>query len=339
MGILDPSKRNLGIFLALATAIISGISVFINGVAVTYSDPFIYTTLKNIGCLVFLGVAVLAFRERRLFATLSKKQWLTLGLIGLIGGSVPFLMFFWGLKLGGAAVSSFIYRSLFLFAGVFGYFVLKEKPTIKEFAAGILILFGNILLLPGELVFGFGQLLVLCATGFWALEYTISRKLLAYTSAGETPIHPRLIMVSRMLFGSAILLAFLGISGGLDSFVSAFSNPTLMGWLFVTSILLTGFVWTWYNSLYYLPVFKATSILALGGLITAILNLAFLGKAFSLVDALSMVLILIGVALMVGLSNLVRMVSGSKNPGPNSSQSQDQNGKSTRDFSARDELD
>ena len=106
----------------MAAALISGFSVFINGVAVTFADPFVYAALKNTGALLFLGAALLAFRELGNLRNLSLRQWGMLALIGVIGGSIPFLLFFWGLKLGGAAVSSFIYRSLFLFAGVFGNF-------------------------------------------------------------------------------------------------------------------------------------------------------------------------------------------------------------------------
>ena len=285
-----------GLALALAAAVISGFSVFINGVAVKLADPFVYTTLKNIGALVFLAAIVLALNGLAHFRSLSKKQWGLLVLIGLIGGSVPFLMFFWGLKLGGAAVSSFIFRSLFLFAGVFGYLLLKERPEPRDIAAGFIILAGNALLLSGDLVFGLGQVLVLGATALWALEYTISRKIMA-------DVHPRVVMVSRMFFGSVVLLGFLAATGSLG--ISLASAEALQ-WLAITSVLLFAFLLAWYAALKHLPVLKATAVLALGGVITAALDLFFLGKAVTLTEASGLLLILAGALAMVGLADTLR---------------------------------
>ena len=291
---MDP-RYGKGILLALLAAIISGVSVFVNGSAVKLADPFVYTTLKNLGALLFLGAAVLALNEVRHFKNLSKKQWAMLAMIGVIGGSVPFLMFFWGLKLGGAAVSSFLFRSLFIFAGIAGYFILKEKPEANDVAAGLLLLLGNALLVSGDLAFGFGQMLVLGATVLWAIEYTVSRKMLA-------DIEPKVLMVSRMMFGSLILLGFLAMDGSLGLLTQI--NAEMLSWLVLTSALLFGFLIAWYSSLRYLPVLKATSILALGGIITSSLSI-LLGGAVSLIEASGLMLILMGVGIAVGLSNLV----------------------------------
>ncbi|MFN7990977.1 MAG: DMT family transporter [Candidatus Micrarchaeia archaeon] len=298
-----PGNDGKGLLLAFVAALISGVSVFVNGAAVKLSDPVIYTTLKNTGALVFLAAIVFAFSELRYFRGLTRKQWAMLVLVGIIGGSVPFMMFFWGLKLGGAAVSSFLYRSLFIFAGAAGFLLLREKPSVRDLAAGLVMLAGNALLVSGALVFGAGQLLVLGATALWATEYTLSRKLMA-------DIHPRVVMVSRMLFGSLVLFASLGMNGSAGSIVTVDAGMLL--WLFVTSSLLCGFIMSWYSSLKHLPVFTASSILALGGIVTAVLDSAFLGKAFSLADAFGLLLILIGVAAMVGISRLVASFSKAK---------------------------
>lgn len=290
-----------GLTFAIITALISGVSVFINGIAVKMSDPFVYTLLKNAGVLVFLGAAVLAFNELHSFRNLSRKQWGLLALIGVIGGSLPFLMFFWGLKLGGAAVSSFIFRSLFIFAGIFGYMFLKERPEPKDYAAGFIILLGNALLISGEMAFGLGQLLVLGATALWALEYTISRKVLAEVS-------PKVVMVSRMAFGGIVLFAFIGATGSLH-LISTVSME-VAGWLALTSLLLFGYVMGWYNALKHLPVLKASAVLASGGIITAALNLFFLGKEVALTEAMGLVLVLLGAILMVSFSRIADILPG-----------------------------
>ncbi|MFH0737601.1 MAG: DMT family transporter [Candidatus Micrarchaeota archaeon] len=289
------SRYGKGILLALLAALISGVSVFINGSAIKLADPFAYTTLKNLGALLFLWGAVLAFNEVRHFRNLSKRQWSVLALIGVIGGSVPFLMFFWGLKLGGAAISSFIFRSLFIFAGVAGWFILKEKPEASDVAAGVILLLGNALLVSGDLEFGFGQMLVLGATILWAVEYTISRKMLS-------DIEPNVVMVSRMIFGSLVLLGFLAMDGSLGLLTQI--NPEMLSWLVLTSALLFGFLTSWYNTLRYLPVLKATSILALGGIVTSALGI-LCGGTVSLAEGFGLLLILLGAGIAAGSANLV----------------------------------
>ncbi len=286
-----------GLALALLAALISGVSVFVNGEAVKLADPSLYTLLKNVGSLVFLGAVILSFSEWRRFRSLSARQWALLALVGVIGGSVPFLMFFTGLSMGGAAASSFIYRSLFIFAGISGYLFLKERPDARDVAAGFVMLIGNAFLLPGGLSFGAGQLLVLGATILWALEYTLSRRLLS-------EVHPRAVMACRMLFGSIVLLAALGALGSLGSVSSI--GPDMFLWLAITSILLAGFLLSWYTALKYLPLLKATSILSLGGIVTAALDLAFSGAAPTPAGALGLLLILVGAAAMAGVSELVR---------------------------------
>jgi len=304
------SNHDRGIALALAAALVSGISVFVNGIAVKLADPFAYTALKNGGALLFLVAIAFAFiglRCLRHFSSLSARQWAMLALIGVVGGSVPFLMFFWGLKLGGAAVSSFIFRSLFLFAGVTGWLILREKPEPRDVAAGFVILAGNALLVSGEAAFGLGQALVLGATVLWAVEYALSRKLMADVQAA---VHPQAVMASRMLFGSAVILVFLAATGSLGSLALAASSIELIGWLAVTSLLLAGFLFCWYGSLKHLPLMKAAVILTLGGIVTAALDAVFLGKAIAPVQAAGLVLVLGGVVMMVGLFSLIRSSSG-----------------------------
>ncbi|NYZ74206.1 DMT family transporter, partial [Candidatus Micrarchaeota archaeon] len=291
---------------AFITALISGFSVFMNGIAVKLADPSVYTLAKGIGALLFLVAAAFALKESRHFSGLSRKQWAMLGLIGIVGGSLPFLMFFWGLSMGGAAISSFIYRSLFIFAAVFGYLVLKETPSPRDFAAGFAILIGNALLVSGDMMFGPAQLLVLGATVLWALEYALSRKVMA-------DVHPKVVMVARMGFGSIFLLAFLGFSSSLSALWSI--DIAVLGWLAVTSLLLFAFVTCWYSALKHLPLLKATAILALGGVITAVLEAVVLAKTISMIAVFGLLFVFAGAVIAAGLPDRIRAMLGKPHPG------------------------
>src|SRR4051812_39394978 len=105
------SRMRTGILLAAATALISGVSIFVNSYAVkALPDPGLFTTLKNgAAAAVLLAIALPLFRSgRRPPVTLARGDigWLTA--IGIIGGSIPFLLFFTGLSMASAPSAAFI---------------------------------------------------------------------------------------------------------------------------------------------------------------------------------------------------------------------------------------
>ena len=90
---LPASKK--GIYLALVTASVSGVSIFINKFAVgAISPPLVFTAVKNTG-VAFLVISLLLFsRKYKLLGSISKKDALYLLLIGVVGGAIPFYLFF-----------------------------------------------------------------------------------------------------------------------------------------------------------------------------------------------------------------------------------------------------
>ncbi|MEK7584046.1 MAG: EamA family transporter, partial [Patescibacteria group bacterium] len=83
-----------GLLLVLGTALVSGLSIFLNTFAVAGIDPNIFTGLKNIFVgLIITGVVMLTW-QRREVRSLERKDWFWLLVVGLIGGGVPFVLFF-----------------------------------------------------------------------------------------------------------------------------------------------------------------------------------------------------------------------------------------------------
>ncbi|OGZ32727.1 MAG: hypothetical protein A2V69_00830 [Candidatus Portnoybacteria bacterium RBG_13_40_8] len=281
-----------GILLVLLTAIISGFSIFINQFGVSVINPYVFTGLKNIVVAVMLGCLLLAMKERRLLKDLKKKQWLLLLVIGLIGGSIPFLLFFKGLFLTTAAQGSFIHKTMFIYVMVFATLFFKERINKKLLFGGLFLLLGNAFLLkfiPHSL--SQGDLLILLATLFWAVENIISKHVLK-----ELP--PRIVAWGRMFFGSAFILIFLVITGQVGLIININSNQII--WVLVTSVLLFGYVMTWYSGLKHMPVSLATTILLLGAPITTLLTFISTG-IISRIEILGAGLILVGVILILKL--------------------------------------
>ena len=256
-----------GLLLVLSTAIISGFAIFINQFGVSIINPYIFTGLKNITVAVLVCCLLFTMKDGRLLKGLSKKYWGLLLAIGLIGGSIPFLLFFKGLSLTTGVQGAFIHKTMFIYVAVLAALFLKEKISKKLLFGGLLLLLGNAFLLkfiPYSL--GKGDLLILLAALFWAVENTISK----YTLR-ELP--SRVVIWGRMFFGSIFILIFLVATGQIGLIGTL--NISQMAWVVVTAIILLGYVITWYTGLKYVPVSVATPILLLGAPITTLFSFIY----------------------------------------------------------------
>ena len=218
--------------------------------------------------------------------------------IGLIGGAVPFLLFFHGLELataaGGATAASFRYRTLFLMATVLGFVALGERLHGRVLLAAALLLVGNALLLTftGP-IWTDGTAWVLAATGLWAIEYTISKRTLRDLPATT-------VGFGRMGFGAAFLLGYLAISGQLGGIAAMTGGQ--WEWAAISAVLLAAFVATWYAGLQRVELGVATSVLVLGFPITWALSLAIRGGTLDPLPAIGAAAVAVGVAVAIGLA-------------------------------------
>lgn len=295
----------MGLAFALTTAVVSGVSTFVNGYAVqgTSSDAFV--TVRNLAVAGLLGpiAVVVSFGGGRRTRTSSRDLgWLAV--VGLVGGAVPFLLFFHGLQLAaaqhGATTASFLYRTLFLFATVFGVVLLREKFSRWTALAGGLLLGGSYLLLSlGAPVWTDGSLWVLAATVLWAGEYTLSKRLLARLPSST-------VAIGRMGFGGLFLSAYLLATAQWGS-VAGFGASTWL-WVGLSAALLTAFVTCWYAALARLDVGVATAVLVLGYPVTWLLSVGVSGRGVSAVELLGAAAVVVGVAVAAGGASLLRPV-------------------------------
>ncbi|MBW2972590.1 DMT family transporter [Candidatus Woesearchaeota archaeon] len=296
-----------GYVFVLLTALVSGVSIFLNKFGVSGLNPYIFTWSKNLLVSVFLISAILLFREFRDLKELTRKQWGQLALIGLLGGSVPFLLFFKGLSMAPSATASLLHKSMFIFVAVAAMFFLKEKLNKVFIAAAVLLFAGNMFLLGStSLSFGLPELLILLAVMFWSAETIVSKKALVGMPS-------RIVAFGRMFFGVLFMLVFLGFTGNMTQ-LATITLPQL-GWIVFTSVLLFAYVATWYAGLKLVPAARASCILVLGSAITTLL--AFINSGSVTIAGLAgSALIISGVLLITGYSYIVskfRFLLPSKN--------------------------
>ncbi|MGD2060262.1 MAG: DMT family transporter [Acidimicrobiia bacterium] len=297
MAQIDRTHRK-GIWLAAATALISGFAVFLNGYGVRawsdVADPTTYTTVKNlVAALVIGGVAtILVFRNSPARPRLpeGRRAGFTLTAIALIGGSVPFVLFFEGLARASSAQAAVIHKTLIIWVAALAIIFLRERIGWPQVAAIGLLLWGQIALVgnAGALEFGTGEAMVLGATLLWSVEVIVAKRVLTRTPAST-------VALARMGGGSVILVAWALIrGGGLDW--SALTGSHVI-WAVVAGAFLSGYVLTWLAALSLAPAVDVTAVLVGGALITALLQTAVDGAP--LPDATGLALLGIGVAVAV----------------------------------------
>jgi len=289
-----------GLLFVLGTAIISGISIFINKFGVKNIDAYLFTGAKNIIVTIFLFSIIFLAKDFKKLKELSKKDIGKLFLIGLFGGSIPFLLFFKGLQLTSAAQGAFIHKTMFVWVGILALIFLKEKLNKGIIIGAILLLAGNFLLLKlNNFVFATGDLLILAATLFWSIETIISKQALK-------TLDSKIVAFGRMFFGSLIILVFLTITNKIS--LIATLTSTHIVWILITSIFLLGYVFTWYSGLKYVKANVATSILLLGSVITTLLNLAFANIVITPAQIIGIILLVLGLASVVWFTTILKKV-------------------------------
>lgn len=287
------SKKS--IYLAGLTSLISGVSIFLNSnfVVKLVKDPFVLTSMRNLIVAVFFSSVLVGVAKWVKLKELTTKQWLQLIVIGIIGGSIPFLLFFKGLAISQAAAvnGAFIHKTLFIWVAVLAIIFLKEKLSFWQLGAFGVILAGLYLAGgPKNWLWGEGEKLVLIAVLFWSLETIVAKIVLVKIPA---------IVVSwgRMFFGSLIMLGYLWQTNRLGIIETL--SPNQWVWIIGTGLLLFGYVTLWFTALKNAPATVVTSILTLGFPVTVILNLIFVSHKIDLRQAIGLILMIAAAYLVV----------------------------------------
>ena len=290
--------RASGGWLSLAAALISGVAVFLNGYGVkAFGDPTLYTTAKNaVAAVVLLAVvgALSRSRDRVLTRPVGRSQWLPLAFVGLVGGSVPFLLFFEGLARATSVEAAFVHKTLVLWVALLAVPLLAEKVGALQWAAIGLLLAGQAALAGGlgtpfSIAWGTGELMVLAATLCWSVETVLVKRLLSGLSSWT-------VGVTRMGVGSAVLLGWVLLRGDLGAL--ARMDAGQLGWVVLTGLVLAGYVGTWFAALARAQAVDVTAVLVLGAVLTAVLSAATSSTSLSAQTG-GLVLVTLGAVLVL----------------------------------------
>ena len=281
-------RRVPGVAIAGATALVSGVSVFVNSYGVRAgATPAVYTTAKNLVAVAVLSiVALIGWRVRnRQFGSAAAnfvttapearsvpptRRWIErLGLlyVGVVGGGLAFALFFDGLAQSEPTPAAFWRDTLVLWVAVIAVLFLRERLRWWNLAAIALLISGEVVASGGvgQLAANRGELDVLVSSVLWALEVVIARRLLKTRP-------PAVLAVVRMGLGALTLIVYLAASGSLGQLGSM--NADQWHWALWTGLLLSAYVATWMSALARARAVDVTSVLVSSALITWLLQLA-----------------------------------------------------------------
>ena len=260
-----PGGARWGIALAFAAALISGVAIYVNAFAVKQlPDAAVYTTLKNGVAGLVLVAAVLLSGAGRHVGKLSRRQLLTLLVVGVVGGSVPFVLFFSGLAMATAPNAAFIHKTLFVWVALLAVPFLGERLGLAPLAALAVLFVGQALVLsPAGMGWGTGEWMILAATLLWTVETIVVKRLLDAVPSG-------LVGACRLGVGLVVLVGFLAMTGKLG--IIGQLSAGQWAWALLTGIILAAYVGTWFAALQRAPASVVTSVLVVGAVITGLLS-------------------------------------------------------------------
>ncbi|HLD27061.1 MAG TPA: DMT family transporter [Patescibacteria group bacterium] len=282
-----------GIFFAVITALISGFSIFYNKlVLIKGIDPLNFNILKNGGVAFFLSILFISFSGKRMFFIKNTvRHWWKLLCIGIIGGSIPFYLFFEGLKMTSALNATLIHKTLFIWVALMAIPFLGERLSFFQVIGYFFIIFSTFFI--GEFSnvhFGHGELMIIGATLLWSVETILSKIFLKNISS-------MILAWGRMFFGTLFLIFIALFQGRLQTVIQV---PTTQLFPLLGSILfLIGYVTSWYYALQLAPATTVTVVLVLSIPITNILTALFITHTLTSLQFTNNVLITVSVACII----------------------------------------
>jgi drug/metabolite transporter (DMT)-like permease len=271
-------RTRAGLVLALAAAVISGFSVYINSYGVrafgkAYGGATVYTTEKNLVAAVVLALILLVASRRAPkegFTRPSRPaQWAALAAVAVIGGSVPFVLFFEGLARASSANAAFIQKTLVIWVALLAIPLLRERLTVWHVAAIAGLVWGQAELGGGlhgiglGSTFNTGEAMILAATLLWAVETIVARRLLSGLS---------MLTVATARMGGGVLILICYTLATTHWSVLTAAGWQQWSWVLATGIILAAYVGTWYSALARAGAIDVTALLVPGAIITALLQ-------------------------------------------------------------------
>ena len=221
----------------------------------------------------------------------NKKNYSLLLLTSLCGAVIAPILFFYGLSNTSASDSSILINGEILFSILLAIVFFNEKLIKREIIAVILVLFGIVILTTNMqfsnsfLELNIGNILIVGATLFWALDNNIS-KIISKT------IHIPKIIVLKSLIGGSLLFMLTMVIFGIEEFeVDIFHIPYLV---FAGSMGFGVSLFFFLNSLKRIGTVKTMLLFSTSSIFGMIFATIFLNENITIYQIIAVAVILSG---------------------------------------------
>ena len=197
-----------GYLLAVVNMLISGVAIYVNSLGVRlFNDSTLYTAAKNLVAGVVLAILAVSTGRQQAREKLTPSGWSLLLLVALIGGSVPYALYFRGLELSTPVTASLIDHTQFLFVATFALMFLRERLGASVWIA-LLVLLGGLMIgiAASSARIDRGMPFLFGATLLFAADFIVMKLLLR-------SVAPLTVMTFKMGIGSVLLLLFVFATG------------------------------------------------------------------------------------------------------------------------------
>lgn len=292
-----PANPGRGYLFALLSMVISGVAIYVNSVAVKgFPDSTLYTALKNAVAGLALVIAFVASRQRRVeLRALGRKERVLLAVVAVIGGSVPYALYFRGLALSTPVTASVIDHAQFLIVALAALVFLGERLGAGVWVSLAVLFAGLSAGVAADAVrLDAGVPYLAVGTVLFAADFALMKYLLRR-------LPPFTVMVAKLGLGSALLLVFVAATGRIV--LVAGLSPAQWGYVVLTGLVLLSFTAASLVGLRHASATAVTAIPAGAPLVTTLLVLVSHGGSLPPARVAGLLLVLLA---LVGLFVLGR---------------------------------
>ena len=279
----------VGMIFAVIQLIAAGFQPVFTKFAAERIDPLFAASMASlVGCIIPL---IFLAKHKGLNMFLKLKNLKDVYIIGFFGTTMTFILLFFGARMTSSINTAILLQTEPIYSIFLSYFILKEKITIKQIFATILILIGLITVVySGTFSLNLGDLFIILTPLFWQISHLLSKKSIKrlgtffiqggrYLSAGLT-----MLLISTLI--------------GSNQFDVLYKPAEL------SSILIIGFVvagigsLAWYESIKRINLSKATAMISPYSVLSVILAWFILSELPSIYQIIGLIFVLVGMLLL-----------------------------------------
>ena len=280
-------------------------------------DAFIFAAMT---CLVeasiFLPLMLLEIKvkkpkfennnnENQIIQISFLKKWKTnlprLIFIGIIF-ALNQLLFFIGYELAGAINGSLTQKTSVFFGLLFGYLILKERFTKIQILFSFTLFLGLVIAISqGSFIFFLeinvgiliGVLFLLFITCLWMFGHTMTKPMFS-----RDEVTPTQMVFLRNILSGVILFSLYFIFFPIENFKLFLEPINLFFFISMGTVYGIG-LFSWYKTLSYLDVSKATIVLSPTPIVSALFATFILGEIFTIFHLIGTIIVIISIIIIV----------------------------------------